>query len=351
MISPLRSTRKKRRSGRNAGGVPISAFSTTLEGKPKRGRRTIPDNFLLGTRNGWAALLEESWPEIGSSLLSIAKRRNSTAEDVHNAFEPVKQKPHNSGLATPLYRESSQVATPADVRNNRIRLGNLQSEIVKAQAKCEDLRRGCLEVDMALKSPNPEHEETFRTIAAHRLQDLQRSEDDLRKLQMEQEALNRKVSDEEAFVFRSELLDFLHSGRYAVTPQNLADATAGLPWMRWRQSFVRCSRMPSNQPMPTYLAFEALAELWDGRPQEIERGPVEFFRSEILNLPKKKFRYARQFLGENWRDLRLAVEECCSPKHQDASIPFLLTSALMRNVRRQKDAAERILAEHERFEA
>src|SRR5258706_6802832 len=114
---------------RRPGDVPISAFSSTLTEKPKRGRRTIPDNFLLGARNAWAALLEESWPEIAWPLLQIRERPTSTIDDVRKAFRPAKDKPHNSGLAAAFYREASEIATPADVRTNRIRHGELQGEI------------------------------------------------------------------------------------------------------------------------------------------------------------------------------------------------------------------------------
>src|SRR6266850_2512806 len=93
----------------------IEAFSSSLMEKPKRGRPTIPDNFLLGARNGWASLLEESWPEIGWSLLQIRERPTSTIDDVRKAFQPVKEKPHNSGLANAFNRETVETATPAEV--------------------------------------------------------------------------------------------------------------------------------------------------------------------------------------------------------------------------------------------
>jgi hypothetical protein len=84
--------------------VPLAARSSTLEEKPKRGRPTIPDNFLLGARNAWAFLLEECWAEIGWPLLCIRDRRSSTIEDIQKIFAPVKLKPHNPGIAAHLYR-------------------------------------------------------------------------------------------------------------------------------------------------------------------------------------------------------------------------------------------------------
>ncbi len=174
-------------------------------------------------------------------------------------------------------------------------------------------------------------------------------EDDLRKLQSERDTLDIRVRDQKAYVSRSELLDYLHSGRYAVDPRNFANALAGVPQMRWRQSFTRCSAMPFNQSRLDYAVFEALSEVWSRRSEEFEEAPVEFFRTGLLRL-SKKLGYTRQFLCERWHDLKLAIVECWKSKQPPASIPFVLTSIFMRNATRQKNAAEQILAERDRSE-
>jgi hypothetical protein len=342
--------KKKHGQDRKPAGVPISAQSTTLTEKPKRGRRTISDNFLLGTRNAWAALLEESWSEIGWPLLRIRDRRNSTIEDVRKAFEPVKVKPHNSGLATAFYSESPESANPSEIRKNRVWLGNLGAEIHQTQVKRDECQRSCQEVEAALKEPNPGDADAIKDEGQRRLQRLLQLEDDLRKLQSERDTLDVKVRDQEAHVSRSELLDYLHSGRYAINPQNLANALAGVPWMKWRQSFTRCSAVPFNQPRLDYSVFEAISKVWRRRSDEFEEAPVQFFRAGLLKL-SKKLGYTRQFLREHWHDLKLAIGECWQSKHEPTAIPFVITSTFMRNVTRQKNPAERILAERDKLEA
>jgi hypothetical protein len=316
--------------------------------KPKRGRPTIPDNFLQGARNEWAALLEETWPEIGWSLLSVESRADSTIDDVHEAFDPVRHHLHNLGLAEHFYRKSFEVATPTDVCKNGRQLEDLQAEIIKIQAKQDELHRACLNAGTALRNANPSDKEAIQEAGRHRQESPLHTED-LEKLQTEHDALDRKLRDQEAYVYRSELLDFLRSGRYAVNPNNLANALAGLPLMKWRQSFLRCSGMPHNLPRSAYSIFEVLAEIWGRRSKEFE-GPLEFFRAELLKLSKEKFGYTRQFLYENWRDLRLAIEECWRSKYPAGQIPFVLASTFLRNATRQKDAAERILSEQESLE-
>jgi len=121
---------------RKSDEAPISAFSSTLMERPKRGRPTpIPDNHLLGRRNEWASLLEESWPEIGWPLLQIRERPTSTIEDVRKAFQPIKAKPHNPGLPNAFSRETVETATPTEVHRMRVRVGDLQARILHLQAQ------------------------------------------------------------------------------------------------------------------------------------------------------------------------------------------------------------------------
>ncbi len=338
----------KTRQDRKPSEAPISARSTSLTERPKRGRRTIPDNFLLGARNAWAALLEESWPEIGWSLSCIRDRRDSTIEDVRKAFDPVKRNLHNPGLAAAFYHESSETAKAADIRKNGEQLGKMQAQIHHTRAKYEELERSCREAEAALEMASTGDADTIKEEATSRLQRLHQLGDDHKKLLSESEALDKKLRDQKAYVSRSELLDFLLSRRYAVKPRNLANALAGLPSMRWRQSFSRCSSMSFNEVRLHYRVFEVISNIWGRQSEGLDEPPVERFRARLLNLPKK-LGYTRQFLWDNWSDLRLAIEECWKSKEPLASIPFVLTSIFMRNATRQKNPAERVLAEREKL--
>lgn len=348
--SALKVPRKQNTKDRSPGEVLLSARSATLREKPKRGRRTIPDNFLAGSRNAWAALLEESWLQVGWPLLCIRDRRKSTIEDLRKALEPLKGMPHNSGLAAALYRQSYEAAKPAEVLKNREKVGKLDAEILQAQAKRDEYIRSCAEAEAALKVASPGEMDTIQDEALRRLQRLLHLADDLKKLGVAHESLYEKSLDQEAYVFCSELLDFLLSRRYAVSPQNLASALAGLPGMRWRQSFARSSGMPFNEPRSDYRVFKLISLLCDRLPQDAKGPSQEVFKARLLKL-SPKLGYTRQFLWDNWRDLRRAIEECW--KLQAAppgSIPFVLASIFMRNVAEQKNPAARVLAEREKLQ-
>jgi len=119
--------------------------------------------------------------------------------------------------------------------------------------------------------------------------------------------------------------------------------------MRWRQSHSRCSKMPYDLDARLYYrTLEILRKVWKRRRTEFDQAPVEFFRTSIISLPKKTG-YVRQFLCENWPDLRLAIEESWNSKHPQAYIPFAVTTSFIKLLLRQKNAVERVLADQERL--
>ena len=79
-----------------------------------------------------------------------------------------------------------------------------------------------------------EHENAIRARAL--------AEAEQRRLQLEQKqrTLEARIAEEEAGFAQQELMRFILEGRYELTPLNLANAMAGLPYMAWRQSFKRC---------------------------------------------------------------------------------------------------------------
>jgi hypothetical protein len=340
--------KRKKRQSRNLNKVAVFAPSTTPAKKPKRGRPTIWDNHLLGTRNAWVSLLEESWPEIGWHLLNIRARRKGTIEDTRKIFEPVKQKIHNPGLATSFYRESTEPANASETLRNRISVGKLDAEIHALQAKREECQRSCRDVEIALKEASPDDKIKIEAEGTRRQQRLIQFESDLGQFGSERDALYKKTLDQEAYLSRSELLDYLISRRYAINPRNLANALAGLPGMKWRQSHLRCSRMSFEaEARPEFQVFEMLSRIWNHQSWASQEPPIELFRADLLKHSKKSAN-TKQFLRKNWRDLKFAIDECWeSNPIPDSLFPFLLASMFMRILVRPKNAAEQILTEQD----
>jgi len=327
----------------------VSALVTPPEEKLKRGPRTIRDNFLLGNRNACTQLLEQLWLKIGWSLLRIRDKRTSTVEDIRKAMEPVKGMPQNSGLVAPFYRETLESAKPSAVRKISKQVGDLEAEITKVRAKRDEAFRSCLSADAAMRTAGSEDKDIIREEALNRLQHMLQLADDFNKLETERETLRKKWLDQEAYIFQSELLDFLLSRRYAVNPRNLADALSGLPWMKWRQSFARCAHMQFNAPSQEYQVLEVISEISTSLPEGTKKPPLDFFQAALLKRSRRPD-YTRQFLRDRWRDLRLAIEECSNLRADEpGAFPFILSSIFMRNATRQKDAREQLLSDREKL--
>ncbi len=124
--------------------------------------------------------------------------QNSTIEDIRRTFEPVKEKPHNPGLAAPFYRQSSEIASPEHVWKNREQLGKWDAEIIRAQANRDEYQRACRDAEAALKLASPADKDTIQDEATKCQHRLLKLEENLKKLQNERDTLDLKVRDQEA---------------------------------------------------------------------------------------------------------------------------------------------------------
>lgn len=294
--------------------------------------------------------MEESWPEIGWPLLVARDGRAIEVDEICRIFEPVKKMPHNSGLAAPLYGPSFEITNPNEVLTTRRRFGEVNAGIIRVQAEYEQCQRSCAEAEAALKIPNSTDRDKIEQEAGRRNQRLAEVQQNLEHLNSERDSLDVSMRDQEAYVYRFELRDFLLSGDLEVNPRTLANALAGLPTMSWRQSLDRCSAMAFDPPRLEYCVWELISEVWRQRTTEFAVAPVDFFKDGVLKLDQK-FGFNRQFLRENWRDLRKAIEECwrSTSARPLGWIPFGITSIFLRNVTQQKDPSERVLGAQERL--
>jgi hypothetical protein len=267
---------------------------------------------------------------------------------VRKAFQPIKAKPHNPGLANAFYRETVETATPTEVHRMRVRVGHLRARILHLQAQLDETERSKREIDAVLKTASSEYIDTVQEEITRRQEALDQLQTDVNRLTADEHDLDKESMDQEAYVYASELLDFLQSGRYALNPQSVANALAGLPRMRWRQSHLRCSRMPLNQPRLHYQVLEVIRTMWKRCHGESKESVIGFFETHLPKLPKK-LGYTRDFLLTSWRDLRLAIEECLNGKQEDGETPYVLTSIFMRNTRNQKSPLDRMFAEQEKL--
>lgn len=335
----------------------LTEYLATGQEMRKRGRPTIRDNDLLGSRNHWRSFFEECWPEVGWPLVCIRKRRSSTIEDVRKVFQIVKGKPH-CDLADIFLRGSPLQTTLKDLLSNRIRSNNLYSEAQELHSKCPQLQIACTEAENALKDANAKDKETIQAELNRRRERLLQLEERHTKAQNEIPELDKKVRDQQVYWYCSQLLDFLHcrrsarsaSPRYALDPLNLANALAGLNNMGWRQSHRRCAAMPADsfRQLP-YCVFLLISRIWERRREEFREAPLEFFRAQLMKWPREKDNSTRDHLREKWRDLRIAIEESWNANHPSGLIPYAITSAFLKKLNRVKSSVDRVLEDQEKL--
>ena len=305
-----------------------------------------PDGFLVGSRNAWVRFLEQCWPIIGPQILSIAQKPASTIEEVRLAFLPAKEHPHDSGLGTDFYRERIQQATPADVVATGMRFDEVAAEILQAAADKDRAANSCADAQAALElATNPKDKELVEQVVQQRKGNLTQLDAKLAELQRTQKELEETLRDQQAYVCRFEMLDFLRAAEHPVDPRHIANAVAALPRKNWRESFALCSPIPFDAYVQhEYQVFLVISAILNDHASDLNDGPVEVFRRALLKLPLRS--PGQPFFWENWGDLKSVIEELGNSGPLDS---FRLTDMFLKKAMRQKNSLEKLQAESERL--
>ncbi|HEV2314647.1 MAG TPA: hypothetical protein VGR94_05035 [Candidatus Acidoferrales bacterium] len=319
------------------------------EEKPKRGRRTTADNFLLGARNSWLYFFEGFWHDIGWSLLQVRERGNSSIDEIRSVFEPVRAK-GNGQLANCFLRGSPQSSEGEERRSNRKRLSGLHIEIQRMQGERQELETNCGYAETALKDVHEQYRDAIEAELEEKGRRLLELTQKLQSAEDESKHLEETICNQESYFYCSQVLDFLYKGKYAVKPLPLANSLAGLPGIGWRQSLARCSKMPrgSSHVQYPYGIWEAILKIWKCHSTNPQLSVIDLFRAKIPKLLKKNGE-ARTYLSEGWRDLRMAIEQCSKEACSDGFMPYAITGAFVRNRSRPKSHAEQILEQREKL--
>jgi len=329
--------------------LPIPAPDIDLPERPKRGRPTIAHNFLLSYREHWLYYFEECWPEIGWQLLQIRKAGHAEIGEIQAIFErcPTTDNDSNS-CGMNFLRDSPQPVSGDELRANRTTANKLRYEIQEAPRQRSELERSCTDSKNALKQVEGQQRENLEAMLNRRLDLLSQFDQRMSDARRDSEKLESIVPGQETYWYCSQLLDYLcGKKRYAVDPCNLANALAGLPDRAWRTSFDHCAKMKrcAFARLP-YRAFQVISHIWRRRPKDTKGVPTEWFKTRIRALPRKDDGIRLRF-RQGWRDLRLAIEDCWTAQHSEDFMPYVITSAFLRNHLRQKTPEERILDESE----
>lgn len=335
------------------------------------GRPTLSDGELMGRRDRLVWLLSVSWGDIGWEL-----PKANTPNKLYKALAPLRGHPGEDIVAI-FIRPSKASATAEEIRKLGKELGKSVDRMYaaqEAQRVCADSFRQAdsaikmnqvEDVDTELKlNPRlePQHREAIVSQFRIREAKLRWADNAMAESTSRERNIRAELEEKQAAFAQAELLDYLIRAQYARNPLSLANAMAGLPNLGWSQSYARCSKINcAGWPSLWFSVFEAIRDIWNLRTSVSEPSIVELFRTEIQKLPKKTLVYyepekrkiwmpnqVRSRLAENFRFLRLAVEETLQAKMHPGRVPFVITSKFEKNIDkpRQDDDALLIANEH-----
>lgn len=190
---------------------------------------------------------------------------------------------------------------------------------------------------------NPGDERLQRLKAKHE-QNHVSAQNQLGALREEGEKLEERIKQKEAFFAQSELLDFIRSNRYTLTPVSYAKAMAGLPYITWRQSAARLAKKPVQHPFGVeYEKFRIVFRGLANAPRKPSKA-IQSLKAFLIRSRPKSF--ALSTLKSEWYFLRCALETVLKQKEARQAIRFRVFAEYQSRTR-SRSAADMLLQEDE----
>jgi hypothetical protein len=324
-------------------------------GVKKRGRPTIPDAELQSIRDHLFWLFDTHWADIGWKLQNLADDRR--VPSALSILSP--DSPHYAVRllimpvqTTSLTRKNFRVLS-ACIRRLSRNIESTQSAIVQSEKNVQLLDR--------MLSRKIKDGERSILIGEKRktVNDLNEERDRLASLQSEQKNVRRELEDAHASFTQSELVKFCRSNRNRLNPRRAANAVAGLPFLSWRQSAMRCwkletDRAPGGFRYQTFRIVTRIIKAWerkittrDGTADLVTHARNYLERNRNTPVPVfsdvcKKFRFLRLSIEEVLKE-----EQALKEKFESGEREYRITSKYFRLSGSSRPELESFLANRE----
>jgi len=303
----------------------------------RRGRPfSLPDAELWKRRDQFAHMLGRFWGVVGWELQQ-AKR----LEDIESVFAQLIK---FSDELRPFLCAPTHTADGIQLRLRRKEVDECSQKLNAVSGILEEQRRALQIAETALRQCRGTEKETRGQaelqLRAHRFQAI---EEEHRRIAGECERVHRCLEHEEGYFAQSELLDFIRSGRYSPTPENFAGAMAGLPFMSWRQSAIRCAQKPYGADSVAYEQFKAIETAL-----KIEGRGDATARIYAWLATQKSAAHAVAELKKNWYFLRCAIVHVQEMRQHPRSIPYRIIAQYQHNIQ-SFAAVDAVFADAERI--
>jgi hypothetical protein len=337
-------------------------FTRSLEGGPPGpGRPTVDDQTLWADRDALVSLLSITWPDIGWQIPQV-----TTLEDLRHAFEPLRGHP-SEYLIFYFLRATPVTATPEEIRASRKTLGKAIERLREAQERHDRCVQASRIAESAMNDVQPDERQAMASDVFRAWGENKKAREELALAINTEKNLTQELRSKEAGFAQTELLDYITKKKYARNPLGLAKAMAGLPDIGWPQSHERCSETKSDQwPHFQFRVFKTIKTIWNRRDSYPELPIAQLFRQEIGALPRtvignikhpppkpavpiKRENGLRLHLGDNFRSLRLAIEEVVGVETHPDRMPFLIASRFTKNLGKTRAPQDLVLNAREKI--
>ena len=314
-----------------------------VESPVRKGRRSeLSDAQLQNRRSQLVQAFEGLWGEIGCRL-----GRCKRPEELLEIFSPLDQT-YVENLIAPFRRLSSEPPSDAELRRIRSQLHRM----ARPRYAMAEVKRKAIEqlqsADGALAQATGRSRRQLKSWQKKCRKEATRPFEEYRRLCRSEAHLQDRLIKLEASFARQQLFRFLKSKRYELTPLNLANALAGIPFMGWRQSMRRTSStkciIANGQ---AYQVFKAMRYLVQSAEGKTEKALQDRFRNGIPSLPTR-YKAAKKELSDNWFYVQRAIRQAAGAKALPKMLPFEITQRYYKQmqVRSSVDVA---LAQHHKL--
>jgi hypothetical protein len=306
----------------------------------------IDDGRLLNARDHLVFLFENSWADVGGRLRWIKK----PADLLETLQVWEKDNRHNLHyLPQTLLRTSSTPATPRWLTVTRGQLRELNQAVRSADDAREKCRQSLETAQRALSAQLSEGERAVvEDQISRRSQRLAEAEVERVALSNRQQEVQELLLDGEACFARTEFVRFCKSNRYRLTPLNIANALAGLPYIGWRQSAKRCKKHAApgvdGRSMQVFKTIQRILRSCTRRSDLV--GQAERW----LRAQKGTKSLGVSDLREKWYYLRWSIKTVleASPRVPTRELPFAIAREYGRRIGRPSNV-DLLFEEEERI--
>lgn len=307
----------------------------------------ISDSELARILDELSFALDQNWALVGWDL-QCAK----TPRDLQRALKRIRG---FNCEALEVFRKRLTLETrktefgAAKLQGMRTQLEEAREHRLAAFRAVHSARQEFENLERALSKLDDSDKYLLQDLRKDRKANLVHLESRWREWEESADSIAVRMEQLEALFAQYQVLDFIASKRYKLTPYNFAAAMAGLPYIAWQQSRKRCTGVKRKKtPCPKYDQFEIIAKAC---PPPLTRtgDACRQLRDYLLNW-SGSHGLAIQELAKYWRFLRLAAESLYPALEAPrAQLPFLLFKDFRHQIESQSES-DAILAENERLE-